>query len=107
MLGASPAMGRGPGYPLQFPAPGGVGEFRFYPLRGRKPYRLSPFAVSSPSWRVSWKKFTTKAKKAHEDRGLKAFLHSFVFLASSSSPWCAFVANIPVLDSFAYPGDAM
>jgi hypothetical protein len=31
-----------PGYPLQFPAPGGGGEFRFYPLRGRETASL-PF----------------------------------------------------------------
>ncbi|MDR0399545.1 MAG: hypothetical protein LBH51_01205 [Treponema sp.] len=44
-----------------------------------------------------------KAKKAHEKRGLKALLPSFVFPASGSSPWCAFVVNIPVPGSFAYP----
>jgi hypothetical protein len=49
------------------------------------------------------KKFTTKAKKAHEDRGLEAFFHSFVFLASRSSPWCPFVVTIPIPGSFAYP----
>jgi hypothetical protein len=42
-----------------------------------------------------------KAKKAHEDRGLKAL--SFVFLASRSSPWCALVVKILVPGSFAYP----
>jgi hypothetical protein len=49
------------------------------------------------------KKFTTKAGKAHEDRGLEAYIHSFVFPASRSSPWCAFVINIPILGPFAYP----
>jgi hypothetical protein len=39
------------------------------------------------------KKFTTKAKKAHEDRGLEALFYSFVFLASRSSPWCAFAVK--------------
>jgi hypothetical protein len=43
------------------------------------------------------KKFTTKAKKAHEDRGLKAF---FLFLRV---PLCAFVVNILIPGSFAYP----
>jgi hypothetical protein len=36
-------------------------------------------------------------------RGLEAHIHSFVFLASRSSPWCALVVNIPVPGRFAYP----
>jgi hypothetical protein len=39
-----------------------------------------------------WKKFTTTA---HEGQGQEAHIHSFVFLASCSSPWCALVVNIP------------
>jgi hypothetical protein len=35
--------------------------------------------------------------------GLKAFFYSFVFLASRSSPWCAFVVNILIPGSYAYP----
>jgi 4-hydroxythreonine-4-phosphate dehydrogenase len=42
-LRLSPAADRKkPGYPLQFPAPSGGGEFRFYPLRGSKTASL-PF----------------------------------------------------------------
>jgi hypothetical protein len=36
-------------------------------------------------------------------RGLKAPFHSFVFLASRSSPWCAFVVNILIPSRFSYP----
>ncbi|MDR0400894.1 MAG: hypothetical protein LBH51_08125 [Treponema sp.] len=36
-------------------------------------------------------------------RGLKAPFHSFVFLASRSSPWRPFVVDIPVPGSSAYP----
>ncbi|MDR0400976.1 MAG: hypothetical protein LBH51_08545 [Treponema sp.] len=36
-LGAFFCFAKKPGYPLQFPAPSGAGEFRSYPLRGRKP----------------------------------------------------------------------
>jgi hypothetical protein len=43
------------------------------------------------------KKFTTKAKKAHEAQRQKAVIHSLCV------PWCAFVVYIPVPGSFAYP----
>jgi hypothetical protein len=35
--------------------------------------------------------------------GIEGIFHSFVFLASRSSPWRAFVVNIPVPGHFAYP----
>jgi hypothetical protein len=35
--------------------------------------------------------------------GIGSIFYSFVFLASRSSPWCAFVVTIPIPSSFVYP----